>query len=57
MSPSAICTCLKRVGFSRQKMKLVAIQRDDGVRAQFVSDVSLYEPEMLIFIDETGSDK
>ena len=38
-------------------MKLVAIQRDDGVRAQFVSDVSLYEPEMLIFIDETGSDK
>ncbi len=57
ISPSAICRCLKRVGYSRQRMKLVAIQRDDGLRAQFVSDVSLYEPEMLVFIDETGSDK
>ena len=38
-------------------MKLVAIQRDDGLRVQFVSDMSLYEQEMLIFIDETGSDK
>ena len=57
ISASAICRCLKRVGYSRQRMKLVAIQRDDGLRAQFVSDVSLYEPEMLIFIDETGSDK
>ena len=57
VSASAICRCLKRVGYSRQRMKLVAIQRDDGLRAQFVSDVSLYEPEMLIFIDETGSDK
>ena len=33
------------------------IQRDDSLRAQFVSDMSLYEQEMLIFIDETGSDK
>ena len=38
-------------------MKLVAIQQDEGLRAQFVSDVSLYDPEMIIFIDETGSDK
>ena len=56
-SPSAICRCLKRVGFSRQRMKLVAIQQDDGLRAQFLSDVSLYQPEMIIFIDETGSDR
>ena len=27
------------------------------LRAQFVSDVSLYETEMLIFVDETGSDR
>ena len=56
-SPSAICRCLKRVGFSRQRMKLVAIQQDDSLRAQFLSDVSPYQPEMIIFIDETGSDR
>ena len=38
-------------------MKFVPTQRDYSLRVQFVSDVSLYEPEMLIFIDETGSDK
>jgi hypothetical protein len=33
------------------------VQRDDFLRAQFVSDISIYEPEMLIFLDETGSDR
>ena len=54
---STICRFLQRSGFSRQKLKIVAIQREDFLRAQFTSDVSVYEPEMLIFLDETGSDK
>jgi hypothetical protein len=33
------------------------VQRDDFLRTQFISDVSIYEPEMLIFLDETGSDR
>jgi len=41
----------------QQSMKLVALQRDKAIRAQFVSDVSIYEPEMLIFLDETGADR
>ena len=48
ISASAICRCLKRVGYSKQRIKLVAIQRDDSLRAQFVPDMSLYEPEVLI---------
>ena len=54
---STICRFLHRIGFSRQKLRIVAIQRDDFLRTQFVSDVSIYEPEMLIFLDETGSDR
>ena len=46
-----------RVGFSRQKLKLVAKLRDDFLRAQFSYDVAMYKPEMLILLDETGSDK
>ena len=57
ISPSAICRFFQRVGFSRQKLKLEAKQRDDFLRAQFSCDVAMYKPEMLIFLDETGSDK
>ena len=47
----------QKVGFSRQKLKLVAKQRDEDLRAKFACDVAMYEPEMLVFLDETGSDK
>ena len=57
IGPSDICRFLHKVGFSRQRMKLVALQRDKEIRAQFVSDVSIYEPEMLMFLDETGADR
>ena len=54
---SAICRFLHRNGFTRQRLRIAASQRDGLLRAQFVSDVSLYKPEMLIFLDETGSDR
>ncbi len=57
ISLSTICRFLHRNGFTRQKLRIAARQRDDLLRAQFASDVSMYKPEMLIFIDETGSDR
>ena len=54
---STICRFLHRSGFSHQKLRIVAIKRDDFLRSQFILDVSIYEPEMLIFLDETGSDR
>ena len=53
MCLSTICRFLHRISFSQQKLRAAALQR----RAQFVSDVSIYEPEMLIFLNETGSDR
>ena len=38
---SSICRLLHRIGFSHQKLRIVAIQRDDFLRTQFVSDVSI----------------
>ena len=43
--------------FSRKKLTLRAQQRSEELRAKFLIDVSVFEPEMLIFVDETGSDK
>ena len=37
-------------------MQIVAKQCDDDLREQFFIDVSLYKPEIVIFIDESGSD-
>ena len=34
-------------------MRIVAKQRDD----EFISDVSIYERHMLMFVDETGTDR
>ena len=45
---------LHQIGFSRQKLRIDAVQHDDFLRAQFVSDVSISELEMLIILDETG---
>lgn len=56
ISVSSLCTFLKTNNFTRQKLRLVAEQQDDELRHQFFSDVSLYTPEMCIFVDETGSD-
>ena len=57
ISASALCVFLHKAGFTRQRLQLYAIQRDEVLRVQFAEDVSLYSREMLIFIDETGTDR
>ena len=47
---------LKRNGFTRQKLKVVATRQDKYLREMFVADVSLYNASMLVFVDETGTD-
>ena len=54
---SSICRFLRRMRFTQQKLRLVAKQRDEYKRALFVSEVSVYKPDMLIFLDESGSDR
>ena len=53
---STICKFL-HAGFTYQKLCMVALQRDAFLRQKFVVDVSEYETEMLIFLDETGADR
>ena len=38
-------------------MQIVAKQRDDYERAMFATEMSVYDPDMLIFLDETGCDR
>ena len=53
---SMLCKFLKKSGFTRQKMKMVAARQDRNLREMFTVDVRLYDPSMLVFVDETGTD-
>ena len=54
---STICRFLKESNFSRKKMRLVAIQQSEELRARYLAEVVLYSPNMLVFVDETGSNR
>ena len=54
---STLCRTAKRLGLTKQKMKRVAIRRSDVIRAEYMSEMSAFDPNMLVFIDETGSVK
>ena len=56
VTESAICKFLRTSGFTYQKLKVVAVQHDAFLRQQFIAEATVYHPEMLVFIDETGAD-
>ena len=37
------------LGLTRQKMKRVAIRRSDVLRAQYMAEMSAFDPDMLVF--------
>ena len=45
------------MGCTRQVMRRVAIQRSDTLRARFMAEVSIYDPIMLVWQDETCCDR
>ena len=57
VSCSTICRTLHCMGCSRQVIQHIAIQRSDQLRAKFMADISIYNPAMLIWIDESGCDR
>ena len=54
---STICRFFHANGFTRQKLCLVALQRDAVLREKYTLDISVYRPDQLIFLDETGADQ
>ena len=56
VSEATVCRVLKRHGLTRKKIRLVAQQRSLDRRAEFMARVLSFPRDMLVFIDETGSD-
>ena len=48
---------LKQIGFTHHKLAAYALQRDDALCQQYLSDVSIYQCPTLLFVDEVGTDQ
>ena len=57
VSTATVCRTLKYMGCTRQVVQHIAIQRNDELRAKFMAEISVYDPSMLIWIDESGCDR
>ena len=55
--PSTICRAIKQQGLTRKKAQTIALQQSESKRIEFMVEISAYNPDMLIWIDETGSDR
>ena len=54
---STIYRTVKAMDCSRQVLHRVASQRSDELSAQFKAQVSIYDPSLLVWLDESGCDK
>ena len=54
---STICRTLKFMGCTRQVIRHVALQQSEAMRAKFMAEVSIYDPSMIVWIDESGCDR
>ena len=57
VSVPTICRTLKYMGCTRQAMHRVVLQKPDALRACFTAEILVYDPHMLVWIDETGCDR
>lgn len=46
----------QRLGFTRKKLQHVVLRRSETERAEFAEEMSYIDPNMIVWVDETGSD-
>lgn len=56
-SASTICRMIRDQGFTRKKVQLKALQRSEEKRVEYMAEISNFSADMLIWIDETGSNR
>ena len=54
VSPATLCRTLKHMECTRQVIRRIALQRNDEMRAKFMAEVSVYDPSLLVWVDESS---
>ena len=58
VSASTTCRTIKARDFTREKVQVIALQQSEQRRIEFMVQIAAsYNPDMFIWIDETGSDQ
>ena len=57
ITESAVCRFLQRNNFSHKKLTNLAKQCSELLRQCFMSQCEIYDPDMMVFVDETGCDR
>lgn len=57
VSPATICRVIHRNGFTRKKIRRVALQQSVEYRGRFFAEVQFYDVHQFVWVDETGSDR
>lgn len=48
---------LERAGMSTKKLRIIAQERNEDLRADFTAQIAQYDAEQLVFLDETSKDE
>ena len=56
-SISTIFHTLRRLDFTRKRLRHVALQQSDTKRAEFMEEMGYFRANMIVWLDETGSDR
>ena len=56
VSESTVCCILQKHGFTRKKVRMVALQRCEYLRAMFMAEILHFNRDQFVWIDETGCD-
>ena len=52
-----VCRMLRFIGCTRQAIRQITLQRSEVLQAQFMAMVSMYDPRMLILLDDSSCDR
>ena len=55
ISASTVCRTLKKYGITRKKIRQMAVQRSNELRGAVMAQCFLLKRDMLVWVDETGS--
>ena len=53
---STICRAIHKLGLTRQRIQRISYNRSEIKRAEFWSEMCVFPPSMLLWVDETGFD-
>ena len=57
VSLATICKTIRRLGFTRKVISHIVQAQDELKRWEFIKEMSYMDPEMIIWLDKTGSDQ